>query len=131
MSTPITGPVPQGIAVTETSRTYTLPPGDMKAMPVPAVEKAGGSERVWKWAALVLSVIVAAGGLLGTFGRAFYVPRFEYTRQTQDEAVARENMRGTLERLDKTLILQAKAFEGLIGEVQSMKIDLAVVKKTH
>jgi hypothetical protein len=119
----------KGIEVTETSRTYTLPPETVK--PVPSSTGPGVGERMWKWAALVLGVLVTAGGLLGTFGHAFYVPRFEYTRQTQDEAVSRENMRGTLERLDKTLILQAKAFEALTNEVQGMKIDLAVVKKTH
>jgi hypothetical protein len=96
------------------------------AAPVPA-----GTERYWKWAALVLSVVLSAGALASGFGRAFYVTRTEYTARTQDEAVAREGMRGTLERLDKTLILQADAFKSLTGEVQGLKIATAVMQKNH
>jgi hypothetical protein len=116
----------EGIEVTETSRAYTLPP---TALPPPTSPSSG--ERIWKWAALVLTVLVAAGALTGGFGNAFYVSRPEYTIQTQTDAVARENMRGTLERLDKTLTLQADAFKALAVEVQSVKVDLAVLQKNR
>jgi len=88
-------------------------------------------QRYWKWAALVLSVVLSAGALARGFGAAFYVSRPEYTQQTQNDAVARENMRGTLERLDKTLNLQAEAFKSLAGEVATMKVDLAVIGKNR
>lgn len=88
-----------------------------------------GGERFWKWAALVLSTLLTAGALAGGFGRAFFVTRSEYTERAQNDAVARENMRGTLERLDKTLAAQASAFNAMAAEVQGMKINLAVLKK--
>jgi uncharacterized protein YpmS len=86
-------------------------------------------QRAWKWAALVLTTLLAAGGILGVFGRAFYVSRSEYTVQAQSDAVSRESMRGTLERLDKTMISQAEAFRELTMEVYNVKTDLAVLKK--
>lgn len=99
-------------------------------VPVPK-PSSGGGERIWKWIALVLTTLLAAGGLAGGFGHAFYVTRAEYTVQAQSDAVARENMRGTLERLDKTLGSQADAFRSLAGEVQGVKLDLAVMKKSR
>jgi hypothetical protein len=111
------GAVPEGIEVTETSRVFKLP-----VAPEPR-----DSQRYWKWGALILSVILGAGALAGAFGQAFYVTRPEYTQQSQNDAVARENMRGTLERLDKTLNVQAEAFRDLANEVQSMKVDVAVL----
>jgi hypothetical protein len=89
-------------------------------------EQAPG-ERMWKWVALVLSTLLAAAGLFGGLGRAFYVTRAEYTDRVQEEAVAREGMRSTLERLDKTLNAQAAAFHQLTGEVQGVKVDMAVL----
>jgi hypothetical protein len=99
-------------------------------MPVkttPKLPEQAPGERMWKWVALVLSTLLAAAGLFGGLGRAFYVTRAEYTDRVQEEAVAREGMRSTLERLDKTLHAQASAFHTLAGEVQGVKIDLAVV----
>jgi uncharacterized protein HemX len=86
-----------------------------------------GGERIWKWVALILSVLLAAGGLVGGLGQAFYVTRSEYTSAQKDEAVSREGMRSTLERLDKTLNNQAAAFHSLAGEMQGVKLDLAVL----
>jgi uncharacterized protein HemX len=96
---------------------------------VPITRAPTSGERYWKWAALVLTVLLAASGLIGGFGQAFYVTRSEYTKQTQIEAVTRENMRGTLERLDKTLSTQAAAFGNLADQVQDVKVDLAILKK--
>jgi hypothetical protein len=87
------------------------------------------SERFWKGALLVLSTLGAAVVLAGGLGRLLYVTRAEYTETTRSDAVARENMRGTLERLDRTLNAQAAAFDRLTGEVQTVKVDLAVVSE--
>jgi len=84
-------------------------------------------ERFWKGALLVLSTLGAAVVLAGGLGRLLYVTRSEYTESTRVDAVARENMRGTLERLDRTLNAQAAAFDRLTGEMQTVKVDLAVV----
>lgn len=84
---------------------------------------------MWVWARLVLVTLVAAVALGGGLGRAFYITRSEYADRTQTEAVARENMRGTLERLDKTLGAQAAAFDRLTDEVQTIKLDLARKKR--
>jgi hypothetical protein len=88
-----------------------------------------GGERFWKWAALILSTLLTAGALAGGFGRALFVTRNEYTDRTQSDAVARENMRGTLERLDRTLNAQADAFRVMTDEVQGLKINLAILQK--
>jgi hypothetical protein len=104
--------------VDEKSGVHYMP---VKTTPKP--ELAPVSERAWKWVALVLTTLLAAAGLFGGLGRAFYVTRTEYT----EEAIAREGMRSTLERLDKTLNAQAAAFHQLTGEVQGVKIDLAVL----
>ena len=93
-------------------------------MPKPA---APIGERFWKGALLVLSTLGAAVVLAGGIGRLLYVTRAEYTETTRNDAVARENMRGTLERLDRTLNAQAAAFDRLTGEMQTVKVDLAVV----
>jgi hypothetical protein len=93
--------------------------------------KMSNGERSWKWVALVLTTLLAGGGILGVFGRAFYVSRSEYTTQAQSDAVSREGMRGTLERLDKTMISQAEAFRALTSEVSGVKLDLAVLKKNR
>jgi hypothetical protein len=112
------------IEVQEISRTYRLPTGER-------VPTEKGAERYWKWTALVLTVLLGASALVGNFGSAFYVTRGEYTQQTKDDAVAREGMRGTLERLDKTLNVQAEAFRALAGDVQDVRTSLAVLKKNR
>jgi hypothetical protein len=89
------------------------------------------SERFWKAALLVLSTLGAAVVLAGGLGRLLYVTRAEYTENTRSDAVARENMRGTLERLDRTLNAQAAAFDRLAEEMQRVKIDVAVVSKNR
>jgi hypothetical protein len=96
-----------------------------------SVPEASGTEKYWKWAALVLSVVLSAGAITSVFGKAFYVTRDEYTTRASADAVASENMRGTLERLDKTLNTQAAAFSGLASEVQGLKIGFAVMQKNH
>ena len=89
------------------------------------------SERFWKAALLVLSTLGAAVVLAGGLGRLLYVTRAEYTETTRNDAVARENMRGTLERLDRTLNTQAAAFDRLAEEMQRVKVDVAVVTKNR
>lgn len=107
--------------MTETSRTFLLPSS--------AMSPARDTQRFWKWGALVLSVVLGAGALASTFGQAFYVTRPEYTQQAQNDAVARENMRGTLERLDKTLGSQADAFRYMAEELQNLKTGVAILKE--
>ena len=82
-------------------------------------------EKLWRWALLVVSTLVAAMVLVGGLGRAFYVTRAEYASDARTELVARENMRGTLERLDRTLTEQVTALHELANEVQAIKLDLA------
>lgn len=94
--------------------------------PPPAV-----GEHLWKWALLVVSTLGATAVLTGSLGRLLYVTRAEYAEDAKVEAVTRENMRGTLERLDKTLTAQAAAFDRLAGEMQTVKVDLAVAKKNR
>ena len=86
-------------------------------------------ERMWRWVLLVASTLVAAVALGGGLGRLLYVTRAEYNESTRVDAVGRENMRGTLERLDQTLKTQAAAFDRLSSEMQTVKLDLALVTK--
>lgn len=111
----------------EVIEVITDEPSRVHRIPLPAPQPPG--ERLWRWAALVLSTIGAAVALAGGLGHLLYVTRSEYTEDTKLEAVTRENMRGTLERLDRTLHTQASAFDRLSSEVQTMKIDLAVAAK--
>lgn len=83
----------------------------------------------WKWLSLVLGVLLTGGVLVGSLGRAFYVTRTEYTEQSQKDAVGQEATRQTLERLDRTLQIQASAFQALSSSVQAMQVDLAVIKR--
>lgn len=121
------GPIPEGIEIQETSRTYTLPSGAHLAQP----SEPRGTTRYWKWAALVLTVLLGAYSLVGNFGAAFFVTRQEYTQQTKEDAVAREGMRSALERLDKTLNMQADAFRALSVDLQDVKMSIAVLKKNR
>lgn len=102
-----------------------------RATSVPPPEPPLGMQQLWKWALLALSTLGAAAVLAGGLGRLLYVTRSEYTEDARVEAVARESMRGTLERLDRTLTTQAAAFERLTGEMQTVKVDLAVVAKSR
>lgn len=86
---------------------------------------------MWDWAAVIVTVLVGTGTFLGLCGPAFWVGRPEYTSHSQADAVFRENMRGTLNRLDNTLNSQIEGFRVMTGEIQTMKIDLAVMKKNH
>lgn len=88
-----------------------------------------GGDKIWRWAALISVTIATALALAGGLGRLLYVTRSEYTDEARLEAVSRESMRGTLERLDRTLSAQAAAFERLSNDVQAVKVDLAVAKK--
>jgi hypothetical protein len=100
-------------------------PSRVHRIPMPPSQ----GDHLWRWAALVLSTIAAAVALAGGLGRLLYVTRSEYTEDAKLEAVTRENMRGTLERLDRTLNTQAAAFDRMSSEVQTVKVDLAVVAK--
>lgn len=91
----------------------------------------GVGEHLWKWALLAVTTITAAVVLADGLGRLRYVTRSEYAEDAKVEAVTRENMRGTLERLDKTIAAQAAAFERLTGEMQTVKVDLAITKKNR
>jgi hypothetical protein len=101
-------------------------PSKIHRITIPTSPPAAG-ERLWKWGLLVLSTLGTAVVLAGGLGRLLYVTRSEYTDNARSDAVARESMRGTLERLDKTLTAQAAAFDRLAGEMQNVKVDLAVV----
>lgn len=111
----------------EVIEVITDEPSRVHRIPLPAPQPQG--ERLWRWAALVLSTIGAAVALAGGLGHLLYVTRSEYTEDVRLEAVTRENMRGTLERLDRTLNAQAAAFDRLSTDVQAVKLDIAVAKK--
>lgn len=100
-------------------------PSRVHKIKIPVPRSQGGD--LWRWAALVLSVVGAAVALAGGLGRLLYVTRAEYADEVKSEAVTRENMRGTLERLDRTLAAQAAAFDRMSGEVQTIKVDMATV----
>jgi hypothetical protein len=93
-------------------------------------------DRFWKKLSFFLSLCLAGSALLGVVVPAFYVTRSEYTRQTKEDAVTRENMRLTLENLNRTLNLQAEAFRDMTDRVQTLtdrvhevKVSLAVVQR--
>ena len=83
----------------------------------------------WKWATLILGTLVVAGTIVSTFGRAFYVPRDEYTAEIKTNAVAHESIRVTLEQLNTTLRMQAEAFKATTEAVQTLRVDVATVKR--
>lgn len=85
----------------------------------------------WKWVALVLGVLLSVGTITSAFGRAFYVPRDEFTTEMRGNAVAHEAIRVTLERVGDTLNAQSKAFEEMTKTVQTLQVDVAVAKPRH
>ena len=74
---------------------------------------------------VVLGVVIAAGTILGVVGNAFYVSRGEYTQKILNEAQETTTIKYTLDRVEKTLNSQEKAFEKLSEVVRTIEMGAA------
>lgn len=102
---------------------------DASAPGAPAQQPQRNGDRLWKATAMVFGVIISFGIIVGVMGSAFFVSRAEYTQKAQEDAVVRETITRTMERLDRTLAKQEEAFGKLAETVNTIKVDLAVIGK--
>lgn len=80
--------------------------------------------RVWEMIGLVFGIAVTTGTIAGVLGKAFYVPRTEYTDKVISDSVSRTEITETLSRIHVTLGKQEAAFDKLSDKVETLKDEV-------
>ena len=87
-------------------------------------ERLHPRHRIWEMVALVLGIAAATGTIAGVLGKAFYVPRSEYTDKVISDTVSRTEITETLSRVNITLQRQENAFDKLSDKVEAFKTEV-------
>lgn len=80
------------------------------------------------WLLPMLSALVAAGVLLGTLGRAFYVLREEYMISETANAVTHAKLTEVIAGVDRNLTAQTQAMRDMSGALQAQAVQLAAIR---
>jgi uncharacterized protein HemX len=81
--------------------------------------------------AAILGVLISAGIIIGVLGKAFYVQRDEYTLKNLRDVETVTNMQQSLTRMENTLVRQEAAFDRLADTVQTIKVDMAGLRRKN
>jgi len=76
-----------------------------------------------------LAAVLTAGALMGGLGRAFFVPRDEYTTLERSNAVDHKSLQQTLDTVSRALEEQTRAINEMAKSVQAQAVELARVRK--
>jgi hypothetical protein len=76
----------------------------------------------------VIGIVIGIGVIVGGLGKAFFVEREEWNRQTLAGAEDKVTVNETLKRIDKALTRQEEVLDKLTGAIDVMERDIAVMR---
>lgn len=84
--------------------------------------------RWWHLLTALLAAMLAAGGVIGTLGRAFYVERGEYSTDQKTNAVDHTAIQQTLSDVRRTLEEQTRAINDMSKAVNAQAVEMATMR---
>jgi hypothetical protein len=76
----------------------------------------------------VLGIVIGIGVIVGGLGKAFFVEREEWNKQTLAGAEDKVTVNETLKRIDKALTHQEEVLDKLTNAIEMMERDVAVMR---
>ena len=84
--------------------------------------------RWWHLITALLAAVLAAGGVVGALGRAFYVERGEYSTDQKANAVDHTSIQQTLGDVRRTLEEQTRAINDMSKAMNAQAVEMATMR---
>jgi hypothetical protein len=119
--------------------TFTIPDGLSNQTPTPVMmdprmsvpdrTASIGSTSFLAAIAIILGIVISTGTILAVVGKAFYVERPEYNLATIAAAEDKTKVSETLKQMRDTLVRQENSLQKLSDDVDTLKQDLAAIRR--
>jgi|WetSurMetagenome_2_1015567.scaffolds.fasta_scaffold18657_6 hypothetical protein len=108
--------------------TITSLPPSVTPPPVPVEVSSKKTSTALTFLSVILGVIIALGTVIGVGGRAFFVGREEYVKDTFDRATKETRIEGALNRLNEIMTSQSEDLKDLGQATADIKTSIVEMR---